>query len=90
MSYDEQLRTRAELLEKLAETFASIDNDAILAIMYSKAMNTLIDLPEGIDTIQKIHKIASHSVVRFISENQELWNQYYNLETLLRELKKCN
>ena len=82
--------TREEFLEELTKTFASIDNGAILAIMYPKAMSTLNDLPEGIDTIQKIHKIAGPSVVKFISENQELWNQYCDFETLLQGLQKCN
>tara|TARA_A200000159_G_C7250319_1_gene308471 strand:+ start:639 stop:902 length:264 start_codon:yes stop_codon:yes gene_type:complete len=82
--------TREEILEELTKTFASIDNGFILAIMYPKTVSTLIDLPEGMDTIQKIHKIVGPSVVKFISENQELWNQYCDFETLLQGLQKCN
>ena len=84
--------TREEFLEEITKTFTSIDNGAILAIMYPKTMSTLIDLPEAesMDTIQKIHKIAGPSVVKFISENQELWKQYCDFETLLQGLQKCN
>ena len=82
--------TREEFLEELTKTFTSIDNDAILAILWPQITETLVELPEGIDTIIELHKIGGRRVVKFISENQELWNQYCNLVTLLRELQKCN
>jgi hypothetical protein len=91
MRYDEQLRTRGEILEELAEAFAAIDNDAIQTILFAEAIKPMAGLPEcGVDTIQKLHGIAGPSIVKFVSENRELWNHYGTFAELLRKLKKCN
>ena len=82
--------TREEFIEELTKTIASIDNDAILAILWPQIAKTLSELPEGIDTLRELHKIGGLRVVKFISENQELWNQYCDLQTLLQGLQKCN
>jgi len=86
--------TREELLEELEEAFAAIDNGAIQAILFGEASRptgTILGSHEyDLDVIQKLHKVAGPSIVKFVSENQEVWNHYETFTKLLRELKKCN